>query len=186
MAAELCTLTAPVSALLDRLAALIEDGPAGVPDFPLAPEVTGFVSGAAPANHFLCQQGMRIFKGNAAASAQPPAVVIFNHAKATRHQTHFGKLWNIPVTVQFHYDRTLPPSDLAVKADQLELLLFTDYEDETAAQRLSVAPGAETEGLRVRHLEEIDISEFRVGDDAWTIVQVVFTAARCSGLQATG
>lgn len=186
MPSELCTPTAPVNQLIDRLAVLIEDGPEDVAGFPESPYVVGFTGGAAPAHHFLCQAGMKLHKGSQPAAAKPPFVVIWNHAKSTRHQTNFGKLWDVPITVQFHYDKTLPPDDFTEKSEQLELLLFTDYQSASAASRMSVVSTTEAEGIRVRYLDDISIDEFKVATDAghtaYSIVQVVFTA-KCSGLQ---
>ena len=178
MSSELCTATAPVTALIDRIIAVLEDGPAGVADFPTLPAVVGCTAHVAPANHYLLPVGTKVISGAEPQGITPPMCVVWNHAKAERRHQHFPKLWDIPITVQIKYDRTLTVADLAEKSEQLELLLFTDYDDEDAIERLSLDASH-----RVRHLYDIDISPFQVGDDAWTIIQVVFTAY-VSGLQS--
>lgn len=179
MPAEICTATAPAAALIARILALLTDGPSGVPGFPSGVTVTGLVSGAAPANHFLLPRGTRLYSGSLPSAPVQPYAVVWNHQSSQRREKQFCKLWDIPVTVQLAFDRVLTVTDLTEKSEQLELLLFTDYESETAAQRLSV-PGSH----RVRDIYDIDISPHSVGSDAWTIIQVVFTCF-ISGLAET-
>lgn len=179
---ELCTPTAPVDGILSRLAELIKDGPDGVPGFPPAPYVTGFVDGVAPPHHYLLQAGMRVYTGNEAVRQQPPCVLIWNNAKAEKRHKQFPKLWDVPVCVHFCFDRVLPPEDLATKMEEVEMLLFTDYEGEggKAIQRLSRAGSH-----RVRDIDNLSIDPFTVAEAGYTTVQASFTLY-CSGLQEGG
>ncbi len=179
MATELCTSTCPTNALLARIAELLEDGPADVPDFPTSPAVTGFVSGVAPANHFLLPTGSRIYQGDIPDQRILPCAVVWNHQRGQPTHENSELFWDIPVTVQIRYDRSRTVADLAVTCELLETLFLTDYAavddytGETAAQRLS------SDTIRVRNLFDRDVSPFTT-EDGETIVQLVFTAF-CSG-----
>lgn len=179
MATENCTSTCPTAALLARIVALLKDGPSGVPGFPASPYVVGFVSGVAPANHFLLPLGCRVYSGDIPSSRQLPCALVWNHQRGQPTHENSELFWDIPVTIQIRYDRSRSEADLAVTCELLETLFLTDYKasgayaGETAAQRLS------TSTIRVRNLFDRDASPF-VTDDGENIVQLIFTAF-CSG-----